>query len=151
MAGLGFDEKPAIPLIVIVGDGDELFSVEAVREFFESINCDGKDLFVTPRRKTSGLSQRLMGSARVVAQQEIREGRSLSQIEVRSLDSLRFRKFCSVPASNYPFFLFDLPRSETNFSDIIRRSAIEGSLPTFALAIRGVNDSPHLIGFPRER
>jgi len=45
---LGFKEKLRIPLFVAVGDKDELFSVAAVKEFYESINCEDKEFHVIP-------------------------------------------------------------------------------------------------------
>jgi acylglycerol lipase len=46
-----FESKLPIPLMVTVGDQDELFSTEVVKEFFDSIDCDDKELVVIPGAK----------------------------------------------------------------------------------------------------
>lgn len=43
---LSFEGKLGIPLMVGVGDHDELFSIEAAKEFYEGIDCDDKEFFV---------------------------------------------------------------------------------------------------------
>lgn len=43
-----FGRKLSIPLLVGLGDHDELFSVEAAREFYNEIDCDDKEFFVIP-------------------------------------------------------------------------------------------------------
>lgn len=45
---LTFTEKLRMPLLVGVGDHDELFSVESAKEFFDGIPCDDKEFFVVP-------------------------------------------------------------------------------------------------------
>jgi acylglycerol lipase len=45
---LKFDGKLQIPLLVSVGDHDELFSAEAAKEFCDGIDCDDKEFFVVP-------------------------------------------------------------------------------------------------------
>jgi alpha-beta hydrolase superfamily lysophospholipase len=45
---LKFDGKLSIPLLVGVGDHDELFSTEAAKEFCDGIDCDDKEFFVIP-------------------------------------------------------------------------------------------------------
>jgi len=45
---LRFRGKLPFPLLVGVGDHDELFAVEHVKEFYEGIDCDDKELFVVP-------------------------------------------------------------------------------------------------------
>jgi acylglycerol lipase len=45
---LGEESKLAVPLIVGVGDQDELFATEAVKEFYDKINCDNKEFFTIP-------------------------------------------------------------------------------------------------------
>jgi len=45
---LKFDSGLSIPLLVGVGDHDELFSAEAAREFCDGIDCDDKEFFVIP-------------------------------------------------------------------------------------------------------
>jgi alpha-beta hydrolase superfamily lysophospholipase len=48
---LKFDRKLRIPLMVAVGDQDDLFSVEAAKEFYESIDCDDKEFHIIPGAK----------------------------------------------------------------------------------------------------
>ncbi|HMD79449.1 MAG TPA: alpha/beta fold hydrolase [Nitrososphaerales archaeon] len=48
---LKFDRKLQVPLMVAVGDQDELFSTEAVKEFYDSIDCDDKEFHVIPGAK----------------------------------------------------------------------------------------------------
>jgi alpha-beta hydrolase superfamily lysophospholipase len=48
---LKFDKKLQIPLMVAVGDQDELFSTDAVKEFCDSIDCDDKEFHVIPGAK----------------------------------------------------------------------------------------------------
>ncbi len=48
---LRFGAKLAGPLVVGVGEQDEIFSVEAARTFFESIPCDDKEFLVVPGAK----------------------------------------------------------------------------------------------------
>jgi acylglycerol lipase len=43
---LAFDRKLQVPLFVAVGDMDELFAVEAVKEFCDGIDCDDKEFQV---------------------------------------------------------------------------------------------------------
>jgi alpha-beta hydrolase superfamily lysophospholipase len=43
-----FNDKLRIPLFVAVGEKDELFSADAAREFFDSIDCDDKEFHVIP-------------------------------------------------------------------------------------------------------
>ena len=43
---LRFNRKLAVPLILGVGDQDELFTPEAVKEFTDEIDCDDKICFV---------------------------------------------------------------------------------------------------------
>jgi alpha-beta hydrolase superfamily lysophospholipase len=45
---LRFKEKLRIPLLIGVGDQDELFAVEYAKEFFEEIDCDDKQFLVIP-------------------------------------------------------------------------------------------------------
>jgi alpha-beta hydrolase superfamily lysophospholipase len=45
---LKFSRKLAVPLILGVGDQDELFTPEAVKEFHDEIECDDKRYFVVP-------------------------------------------------------------------------------------------------------
>jgi alpha-beta hydrolase superfamily lysophospholipase len=45
---LEFDQKLRIPLLVGVGEQDELFSAEATKEFCDGIDCDDKEFFVIP-------------------------------------------------------------------------------------------------------
>ena len=45
---LTFNEKLNIPLLVGVGDHDELFATEFVKEFYDGIACDDKEFFVVP-------------------------------------------------------------------------------------------------------
>ena len=40
--------KLGVPLLVAVGDSDELFSVDATKEFFEGVPCDDKEFQVVP-------------------------------------------------------------------------------------------------------
>jgi acylglycerol lipase len=48
---LKFDRKLQIPLMVAVGDHDDLFSTEAVKEFYDSIDCGDKEFYVIPGAK----------------------------------------------------------------------------------------------------
>ncbi len=48
---LKFRETLRIPLLVGVGEQDELFSVEAARSFFESIDAEDKEFLVVPGAK----------------------------------------------------------------------------------------------------
>jgi acylglycerol lipase len=43
--------KLGVPLLVAVGDSDELFPVDGAKEFYESIPCDDKEFVVLPRTK----------------------------------------------------------------------------------------------------
>jgi acylglycerol lipase len=45
---LRFREKLRIPLLVGVGENDELFTPQFVKEFFDEIDCDRKQFFVIP-------------------------------------------------------------------------------------------------------
>lgn len=45
---LAFNEKMQIPLLVGVGDHDELFTAEGARELCDSIACDDKEFLVIP-------------------------------------------------------------------------------------------------------
>jgi alpha-beta hydrolase superfamily lysophospholipase len=45
---LRFDGKLQIPLLVAVGDMDELVTADAAKEFFDSIDCDDKEFIVIP-------------------------------------------------------------------------------------------------------
>lgn len=45
---LEFEQKLRIPLLVGVGDHDELFAVDSVRQFCEGISADDKTFFVVP-------------------------------------------------------------------------------------------------------
>jgi len=45
---LKFKGKLGIPLLIGVGENDELFAVEYAKEFFQEIDCDDKELFVIP-------------------------------------------------------------------------------------------------------
>jgi alpha-beta hydrolase superfamily lysophospholipase len=45
---LSFDGKLRVPLFVAVGDHDELFTADGVREFCDDIDCDDKELHVIP-------------------------------------------------------------------------------------------------------
>lgn len=45
---LKFDEKLRVPLIVGVGENDELFSADAAKEFCDGIDCNDKGFFVVP-------------------------------------------------------------------------------------------------------
>ena len=45
---LDFGGKLRVPLFVAVGDGDELFAAEAVKEFYDGIDCDDKEFHVIP-------------------------------------------------------------------------------------------------------
>jgi alpha-beta hydrolase superfamily lysophospholipase len=45
---LKFNEKLKMPLLVAVGEHDELFATDYSREFFEEIPCDDKEFFVVP-------------------------------------------------------------------------------------------------------
>jgi acylglycerol lipase len=42
---LKLDEKLRVPLLVAVGDRDELFAVESTREFCDEIDCEDKEFF----------------------------------------------------------------------------------------------------------
>ena len=46
-----FDRKLQFPLMVVVGDQDELFSTDAAKEFCDSIDCDDKEFHVIPGAK----------------------------------------------------------------------------------------------------
>ncbi len=48
---LRFHEKLRVPLLVGVGEQDELFSIEAARAFYDSIDADDKEFFVVPEAK----------------------------------------------------------------------------------------------------
>ena len=48
---LRFDGKLRIPLLVGVGDQDELFPSEAVREFCQGIDCDTKEFLLVPNAR----------------------------------------------------------------------------------------------------
>lgn len=48
---LTFHEKLRIPLFVAVGENDELFTVDGVKEFFEGIDCDDKEFHAIPGAK----------------------------------------------------------------------------------------------------
>jgi alpha-beta hydrolase superfamily lysophospholipase len=43
---LRLDGKLGVPLLVGVGDSDELFTVDAAREFCDAVDCDDKEFFV---------------------------------------------------------------------------------------------------------
>lgn len=45
---LRFDGKLRIPLLLGLGDNDELFATESAKEFLAEIECDDKELFVVP-------------------------------------------------------------------------------------------------------
>ena len=45
---LKFNQKLAVPLILGVGDQDELFAPEGVKAFLDEIDCDDKRYFVAP-------------------------------------------------------------------------------------------------------
>jgi alpha-beta hydrolase superfamily lysophospholipase len=45
---LNFDGKLNVPLFVAVGENDELFTAEGVREFCDGIDCDDKEFHVIP-------------------------------------------------------------------------------------------------------
>ena len=45
---LGFDDKLHIPLFLAVGENDELFNVDGVREFCDGIPCDDKEFHAIP-------------------------------------------------------------------------------------------------------
>ena len=45
---LSFDGKLRVPLFVAVGENDELFAAEGVKEFCDSIDCDDKEFHVIP-------------------------------------------------------------------------------------------------------
>jgi acylglycerol lipase len=45
---LEFRKKLAVPLIVGVGEHDELFAIESAKEFCDGIDCDDKGFFVVP-------------------------------------------------------------------------------------------------------
>ena len=49
--GLELPEKFAFPILMGIGDQDELFTVEAARELFNDINCDNKEFFVVKGAK----------------------------------------------------------------------------------------------------
>ncbi len=48
---LRFREKVRVPLLVGVGDQDELFSIESARAFFDSIDAEDKEFLVVPGAK----------------------------------------------------------------------------------------------------
>jgi pimeloyl-ACP methyl ester carboxylesterase len=48
---LKFNRKLQIPLMVAVGENDELFPTEAAKEFCDSIDCDDKEFHVIPGAK----------------------------------------------------------------------------------------------------
>lgn len=48
---LRFDGKLAVPLLVAIGDMDELFPTDGAREFFDSVDCDDKEFLVIPSMK----------------------------------------------------------------------------------------------------
>jgi acylglycerol lipase len=48
---LRFKGKLGIPLLIGVGDHDEIFATEYAREFYEEIDCDDKEFFVIPGAK----------------------------------------------------------------------------------------------------
>jgi acylglycerol lipase len=48
---LRFNQKLAAPLLLGVGDQDELFAKDAVKEFCDEIDCDDKGYFVAPGAK----------------------------------------------------------------------------------------------------
>jgi len=48
---LNFDGKLRVPLFVAVGEHDELFSADGVREFCDGIECDDKEFHVIPGAK----------------------------------------------------------------------------------------------------
>ncbi len=48
---LRFDGKLPMPLLVAVGDRDELFTTDAAREFCEEIDCDDKEFLILPGAK----------------------------------------------------------------------------------------------------
>ncbi|HXY46464.1 MAG TPA: alpha/beta fold hydrolase [Thermoplasmata archaeon] len=48
---LRFDGKLRIPLLVGVGDQDELFPSESVREFWQGIDCDAKEFLLIPNAR----------------------------------------------------------------------------------------------------
>jgi len=48
---LSFDGKLKVPLFIAVGEHDELFSAEGVREFCDGIDCDDKEFHVIPGAK----------------------------------------------------------------------------------------------------
>lgn len=45
---LAFKHRLEVPLLVGVGDRDELFAVDAVREFYDGLDCGDKEFFVAP-------------------------------------------------------------------------------------------------------
>jgi alpha-beta hydrolase superfamily lysophospholipase len=45
---LRFNSKAQIPLLVGVGDHDELFAVESAKEFCDGLECDDREFFVVP-------------------------------------------------------------------------------------------------------
>jgi alpha-beta hydrolase superfamily lysophospholipase len=45
---LKFDSKLQVPLLVGVGEQDELFSAEAAKEFCDGVDCDDKEFIVIP-------------------------------------------------------------------------------------------------------
>ncbi|MFX1537010.1 MAG: alpha/beta hydrolase [Promethearchaeota archaeon] len=49
--GLQFPEKLDFPVFVSLGEHDELFTVEAAREFFNEIPSDNKEFYVVPGAK----------------------------------------------------------------------------------------------------
>jgi len=48
---LSFDGKLGVPLFVAVGEHDELFPADGVREFCDGIDCDDKEFHVIPGAK----------------------------------------------------------------------------------------------------
>jgi acylglycerol lipase len=48
---LTFDRKLQVPLFVAVGEKDELFTTEAVKEFCNGIDCDDKEFHVIPEAR----------------------------------------------------------------------------------------------------
>ena len=49
--GLELPEKFSFPILMGIGDQDELFPVEAARELFNDINCNNKEFFVVKDAK----------------------------------------------------------------------------------------------------
>jgi alpha-beta hydrolase superfamily lysophospholipase len=48
---LKFNRKLQAPLMVVVGENDELFPTEAAKEFCDSIDCDDKEFHIIPGAK----------------------------------------------------------------------------------------------------